>query len=156
VTSKELPVSNKIRHLPTVARITLGLVFVVFGLNGFLGFLPPPPLPEQAGSFLGALAATGYMFPLIKATEVVAGLLLLSNRWVALALVLLAPIVVNIVAFHTLLAPFNAVVAVVLLAESYLAWSYRSAFRGVLDRNARPVQSGEGEPAQTARVLAGA
>lgn len=126
------------QHLTGVVRIALGLVFVVFGANGFLHFLPTPPFPPEAGSFLGALAATGYMFPLIKSVEVVSGLLLLSGRWVALALLLLAPIVVNIVAFHTLLAPFNPIVAVVLAGELYLAWSYRAAYRGALDRDARP------------------
>ena len=90
---------------PTAARIFLGLIFFVFGLNGFLQFMPQPPQPEAAGAFIGALAATGYMFPLIKGTEVVAGLLLLSGRFVPLALTLLAPIIVNIALFHTVLAP---------------------------------------------------
>jgi hypothetical protein len=125
-------------RLPTLARIGLGLLFLVFGLNGFFHFLPNPALPPEAGAFLGALAATGYMFPLIKATEVGAALLLLSNRWVALALVLLAPVVVNIVAFHSLLAPPNPIEALVLLGELYLAWSYRAAYRGVLARDVRP------------------
>jgi uncharacterized membrane protein YphA (DoxX/SURF4 family) len=77
-------------HLPTAARLLLGGIFFVFGLNGFLGFLPQPPLSDAGGAFLGALAATGYMFPLIKGTEVVAGLLLLGNRFVPLAITLLA------------------------------------------------------------------
>jgi hypothetical protein len=129
------------QRIPALARYGLGLLFFVFGLNGFLHFLPLPPVGEQGGAFLGALAATGYMFPLIKGTEVVASLLLLSNRFVALALVLLAPIVVNIVAFHTLLAPFNPIVALVLLAELYLAWSYRAAYRGVLAREVEPARA---------------
>lgn len=125
--------------LPAAARIVLGLVFFVFGLNGFLQFMPQPPLPEPAGAFMGALAATGYMFPLIKGTEVAAGLLLLGGRFVPLALVLLAPILVNIAFFHVVLAPVNLVMVVVLLAlEGYLAWAYRDAFAGVLQPNARP------------------
>jgi uncharacterized membrane protein YphA (DoxX/SURF4 family) len=121
------------RSLPTAGRIGLGLVFTLFGLNGFLGFLPQPPVPDAAGSFLGALAATGYMFPLIKATEIVSGVLLLSGRYVPLALTLLAPIVVNIVAFHIALAPAGMGMALVVLAvEIYLAWIHRDAFRGVL------------------------
>jgi putative oxidoreductase len=121
------------RSLPTVGRVGLGLVFTVFGLNGFLGFLPHPPVPEAAGSFLGAMAATGYMFPLIKVTEIVSGVLLLSGRYVPLALTLLAPIIVNIVAFHVALAPAGLGMALaVLAAEIYLAWVHRDAFRSVL------------------------
>ncbi|WP_437332308.1 DoxX family protein [Sorangium sp. So ce394] len=120
------------RFAPSAARILLGLVFFVFGLNGFLQFLPQPPAPEAAGRFAAALAATGYMFPLIKGTEVVAGALLLSNRYVPLALALLAPIVVNIVAFHTFLTPPNPVAWLVLALEVYLAFAYRAAFRPML------------------------
>jgi uncharacterized membrane protein YphA (DoxX/SURF4 family) len=102
--------------LPTAARLLLGLVFFVFGLNGFLQFLPQPPLPAPAGAFMGALAATGYMFPLIKGTEVAAGLLLLGGRFVPLALVLLAPVIVNIPLFHVVLAPANMFLLFMLLA----------------------------------------
>lgn len=121
------------------SRLLLGFVFFVFGLNGFLGFLPQPELPGPAGAFVGALAATGYMFPLIKGTEVVAGLLLLSNRFVPLALVLLAPVVVNIVLYHAVLAPEGMILPIAVLAlELFLAWSYRDAFRGVLQAKHRP------------------
>lgn len=127
------------RIAPHAARILLGLLFFVFGLNGFLGFLPQPPVPPEAGAFLGGLAATGYMFPLIKGTEVVAGLMLLSNRFVPLALVVLAPVIVNIVAFHAALAPAGLAVALVALAlELALAWSYRASFRSVLALDAKP------------------
>jgi uncharacterized membrane protein YphA (DoxX/SURF4 family) len=126
-----------------MARLLLGLVFLVFGLNGFLGFLPQPELPAQAGAFAGALAATGYMFPLLKGLEVLAGLALLSNRFVPLALTVLAPIVVNIVLFHTFLAPPNPVTFLVLGLELYLAWAYRDAFRGVVRADAAPAEAGE-------------
>jgi hypothetical protein len=120
--------------LPTVARILLGSIFVVFGLNGFLHFLPQPPAPPRAMAFGGALAATGYFFPLLKATEVIAGALLLA-RFVPIALTLLAPIIVNIVAFHTFLAPGNyAVVGLVLASEIYLAVVHRAAFAPLFAR----------------------
>ncbi|HEY8427666.1 MAG TPA: DoxX family membrane protein [Sandaracinaceae bacterium] len=126
-------------HFVTAARVLLGLVFVVFGLNGFLGFLPAPELPGPAGAFVGALAATGYMIPLIKGTEVVAGALLLANRFTPLALVVLAPVIVNIVLFHGVLAPEGMAMPLFVLAlELYLAWSYRDAFRGVLSAKAEP------------------
>ncbi len=126
------------KYVVTAVRVVLGLLFFVFGLNGFLHFLPQPPMPGAAGALMGGFAAAGYMFPLIKGTEVVAGALLLSNRLVPLALVILAPVVVNIVAFHTFLAPPNPVTAVVLFGELFLAWSYRSYFRGVLTARAEP------------------
>ena len=114
---------------PTVARILLGLVFLVFGLNGFLQFLPAPSHPGPGGAFLGALAATGYMFPLIKGTEVLAGLLLLGRRAVPLALVLLAPIVVNILAFHAFLDPAGTPMAIAIAGlGAYLAWVHRAAY----------------------------
>jgi len=143
------------RHAPTVTRILLGLVFFVFGLNGFLQFLPQPPLPDRASAFMGALASTGYMFVVIKGTEVVAGLLLLLNRLVPLALLLLAPIVVNIIAFHTFLAPPNPVTFLVLAAELYLAWAYRDSFRPVLAARAQPTPSASAEASRaSARALA--
>src|SRR5262245_43108981 len=122
------------RKAPPVARIGLGLVFFVFGLNGFLHFLPNPPLPEgPALTFMGGLAATGYFFPLLKGGHLSSGLLLLSNRFAPLALPLLAPIVVNTLAFHALLAPGGLVMALAILgAEIYLAWAYRSAFKAML------------------------
>ncbi|PCC70160.1 hypothetical protein SAMN02745121_03519 [Nannocystis exedens] len=142
------------RLLPTLARSLLGLLFLVFGLNGFFHFMPTPPHPARAGEFLGALAATGYMFPLIKGTEVVAGALLLSGRLVPLALVLLAPVIVNIVAFHLALAPGGyGMLAFIVGLEAYLAWAYRDSFVGVLNPNARPV-AGEQAAPQLARARA--
>src|SRR4051812_16017236 len=107
--------------LPIAARIVLGLIFFVFGLNGFLHFLPQPPLPESAVPFMTGMASTGYLFPLLKGTETIAGLMLLSGTLIPFALTLLAPIIVNIAAFHLVVAPGNyPVVALVLAAEIYL------------------------------------
>jgi len=142
---------NLTRYIPAGARIVLGLAFVVFGLNGFFAFLPMPDHPGAAGAFLGALAATGYMFPLIKGTEVIVGVLLLSNRFVPLALTLLAPVMVNIVAFHAFLEPPATMgLPLVLLAlQLGLAWSYRDHFRGVLSPKAEPSTA---EPARESRA----
>jgi len=129
------PANPRLRLVQAIVRTLLGLMFTVFGLNGFLNFIPPPPDPgpEEAMAFGAAMMATGYMMPLVKGTEVAAGLLLLANRFVPLALVVLAPVIVNIVAFHVFLAPASSAMAFVILAmELFLAWSYRVAFRLLL------------------------
>ena len=130
--------SGNAHRVATGARLLLGLIFFVFGLNGFLAFLPSPPMPEAAGAFAGALAATGYFFPLLKATEVLAGLALLGNRFVPLALTVLAPITLHIALFHTFLAPSLALPLVMLVAHIGLAYLYRDNFRGVLAAKAAP------------------
>lgn len=120
------------RFLPAVARILLGLPLTVFGLNGFLNFIPQPEveLPERATAFVGALVASGYMMPLIAGTHLLVGLLLLANRAVPLALVVFAPFMVHSVAFHFFLERSGLPMAFVFLAfELYLAWVYRASFR---------------------------
>ncbi len=130
--------------LQAVARLLLGAIFVTFGLNGFLHFLPQPPMSGPPAAFAGALAATGYMFPLIKGTEVLTGVLLLSGRFVPLALTLLAPVVVNILAFHLFLAPAGLALPFVVLALGlYLAWTERAAYAPLfVARRAATVDSG--------------
>jgi len=123
------------RRAATAARVLLGLVFFVCGLDGFLHFLPQPTEPPSEGAMALAVALmrSGYMFPLIKGTEVAAGALLLANRFVPLALVVIAPVLVNIVAFHAFLAPSGLVLAGVLVAlEIALAWVHRAAYRPLL------------------------
>lgn len=118
-------------------RILFGLLFLVFGLNGFLHFMKLPSMPKDAGAFLGALAATKYMFPFIKGTEVVTGLMLISGRFVPLALVILAPVLLNIFAFHLFL-DFGGigVTMVFVVMELFLLWSYRAYFRGIFTAKA--------------------
>lgn len=119
------------RFLPATGRILLGLPMVIFGLNGFFNFIPQPeaPLAPGAAAFSMALFATGYMLPLIGATQLISGLMLVTNRFVPLALVLLAPFFVNSIAFHVVLERTGLVPAVVFLAlELALAWAYRRAY----------------------------
>jgi hypothetical protein len=115
-------------------RILLGSIFVVFGLNGFLHFLPQPAMPEGAISFFGALAMTGYFLPLLFGTQIVGGVLLLAGM-VPLALVILAPIIVNIVSFHVVLAPGGLPLAVVVAAAAlFLGYVHRESFRPLLSQ----------------------
>lgn len=115
------------------ARLMLGSIFVVFGLNGFFQFIPMPPLPEQAGAMMGGLAASGYFFPFLKLTEITFGVLLLLNRYTPLALTVLAPVVLNIVLFHLFLAPAGLAMPLLMLAALvFLAYAHRSHYRSVL------------------------
>ena len=113
----------------TLLRILLGLVFLVFGLNGFLHFLPMTLPKGPAGDFIGALAASGYMLPLVSGTQTIAGVMLLLGLYVPLALALLAPVIVNIFFFHVFLARDGLPLAIIVVAiELYLAWAHREAF----------------------------
>src|SRR5205809_7655875 len=114
----------------TIVRVLMGLMFVVFGLNGFLHFIPEPktPMPEGAAAFAGALMKTGYMMPLVMGTQLLVGVLLLLNRFVPLALALIAPIIVGIVTLHIFLAPSSICPGIVVLVlEIYLPWAYGNA-----------------------------
>lgn len=105
-----------------VARILLGLVFVGAGIAFFA--MPTPPAPEGAmGDFMKGMAATGYFFNLLKVTEIACGLLLLSGRFVPLALVVLAPIILNIFLVHTFMDRSGLPVAIIIgVLETYLAF----------------------------------
>jgi uncharacterized membrane protein YphA (DoxX/SURF4 family) len=119
----------------TIARILLGLAFTVFGLDYFFHFMPQgDSMPSAEGmAFLEALIATGYMFPMIKTIEIVSGLLLISGFLAPLALMLLAPVVVNITLYHLVLDANGLWLALALAAlEAFLLWSHRDCFREVL------------------------
>lgn len=115
-----------------IARILLGAIFTVFGLNGFLHFIPMVPPPGLAGQFLTVLADAHYII-LVAGVQVIAGVLLLINRFVPLALVLLGPVIVNILAFHALMAPSGLPMAIVVaILWGILAWYSRRNLSGIL------------------------
>jgi uncharacterized membrane protein YphA (DoxX/SURF4 family) len=122
-----------------IIRILLGLMFLVFGLNGFLNFMPAPKdMPPEILNVVGALTQAGYI-TVVSGAEVLVALMLLTNRFVPLALALLAPIVVGIITFHIAMAPATIGPGiVVLLMELYLAWVYRDAFRPMLVAKVSP------------------
>lgn len=120
----------KVNMVALVLRSLLGLLFVVMGSNKFFGFMPMPELSAPAGAFMGAMAATGYLIPLIGLTEVVAGLMLLTGFFSALGLVILMPVIVNILMFHIFLDQAGLPLAVVLIVvELYLIYVYSESGR---------------------------
>jgi uncharacterized membrane protein YphA (DoxX/SURF4 family) len=129
------------RVISIIARYLLGLLFTVFGLNGFLNFIhqPPPPNP-LAMQFLVAVSSSHFA-AFFFAVQVIGGLLLLSGYFVPLALALLAAELYNILAFHLTLAPASippALVACVLWVLVFL--QYRGSFRGILTAKPAPAK----------------
>ncbi|MEO5802166.1 MAG: DoxX family protein [Verrucomicrobiota bacterium] len=122
-----------------IVRLLLGLMFLVFGLNGFLNFIPvPKDMPAEIMTVMGSLVKAGYM-DVVSGTEILVGLLLLLNRFVPLALALLAPIIVGILTYHIYMVPSSiAPGIVVLVMELFLAWAYRNAFRPMLAMRVTP------------------
>jgi putative oxidoreductase len=115
-----------------IARAFLGLIFVVFGLNGFLNFLSMGPMPTGlAGQFMGALMVSHYYW-VVAALQVVGGAFLLVNRFVPLAIVLLGPVIVNIICYHVFLNPSGAVPAAVVTVLWLIVFSgNRQHFSGL-------------------------
>jgi hypothetical protein len=126
---------HSLRTASITARVLLGLIFLVFGLNFFLHFIPNNQQPEgKAAAFLGGLFQTGYFFLFLKSVEVIAGLLLLMNLFVPLILIILMPISLNILLFHSFLEPSGmalAISGVILVLQLFLAWGYRSQYRSL-------------------------
>jgi hypothetical protein len=113
-------------------RILMGLMFFIFGLNGFLHFLPMPPMEGEAAEFIGLLM-TSKLFFVIKTMEVACAILLLWNQYTTIAYLLLAPIIFNIFWFHVTLAPQGAPMGILLLAmEGFLLWSNKKAYLPLL------------------------
>ena len=118
--------------LTIIARVLLGLVFIVFGSNAFLNFIPAPPPPGLAGDFTKVFLASGYIY-FIGGFQVIAGLLLLIGRFVPLGLTILGAIIVNIWAFHLLMMPEGLPPGIVVtILELFLVWRYRDAFKGIV------------------------
>src|SRR5260370_1261456 len=127
-----------------IARIILGCVFVLFGLNIFLQFLHMPPPPSgPAGDFAKALFVSHYVY-VVGALQVAGGVLCLSGRFVPLGLTLLGPVIVNILLFHILLDPAGLpmAIAVAVLALIVL-WHHRAAFSGLVKSGAAEVAAGD-------------
>jgi putative oxidoreductase len=117
-----------------IARILLGLIFVVFGLNFFFHFLPmtPPPMSEKAQAFSGGLYGSGYFFQYMKVIEISSGLAILFNRYTAFFLLILFPVSVNIFLFHAILLPSGLTVAgPLIILHLFLAFAYRKYYSSI-------------------------
>jgi uncharacterized membrane protein YphA (DoxX/SURF4 family) len=121
------------KYVIVIVRVLLGLLFFVFGLNGFLHFMGPiPEMQGHAGAFITALASSGYLY-VIALLQVLGGLcLLLGARFVPLGLTLLGPVIVNIVLFHVFLEPSGLAMSLAISAMAlFLLWIYRFKFPAI-------------------------
>ena len=140
--------------LTHISRFLLGLIFLVFGLNGFLHFIPMPPPSGVAGQFLGAMFVSKYLL-FVSGLQVISGALLLVDRYVPLALTILGPIIVNILLFHGLMNPAGIGLAIfVTIFWGVVFASVRSAFAGIfqaeVDMKSAPVRRPVGISSATA------
>lgn len=128
---------SKMKIVILIARLLLGLIFVVIGLNGFLNFLNMGPMPTGlAGQFIGALFLSHY-FWVVAALQIAGGALLLLNRFVPLALVMLGPVIVNILLYHVFLNPAGIALAIaVTLLWFVVFYGHRQYFSGIFVQRA--------------------
>ncbi len=126
--------SHKIKTITVAgARVFLGLIFLVFGLNFFFQFLPTPPQTGGAAeSFTTGLFLSGYFFPFLKAIEIVLAIALLTGAFVPLALVVLMPISINIFMFHVFLTDNPLMSVAILVLHIYVSWAYRDYYKPLL------------------------
>ena len=126
----------------TIARYLLGFIFLTFGLNGFLHFIPMPPPTVIAGQFLGAIVVSRlYVVPFLL--QIVPALLLLANRYIPLALTILGAIVFNILCIHIFMAPAGLPLALLVTILWFLtAWSVRSSFAPILQLEPNSIPGG--------------
>ena len=128
------------KTLTIISRGFLGLIFVVFGSNMFLHFIPLPPPAGEAGAFFGAMFVTHFVY--VVATVQIVGGLLMFTRYVPLALTLLGPVIVNILSFHAFMAPSGLPLASIVAALAlFLLWRNREHFAGLIKPVARSERS---------------
>lgn len=124
-----------------IFRTLLGLMFLFASVTYFFNLIQPPPMEGAAKAFNEGLAATGYFFTLLKVTELVCAILLLTGFFVPLALVLLSPIIVNIFMYHYFVDRSALPIAIALvLVNIFLAFCYRDAFKPLLTPKYQPMR----------------
>lgn len=116
-----------------IVRTLVGLLFIFSSVAYFLNLVEPPPLEGPIKAFNEGMAATGYFLPLLKGTELVCGIALVAGRFVPLALIILAPIVINIFFVHLFIAPEGLVIGIVLVVLlAFLGYCHRDSYRELL------------------------
>ena len=128
----------KIKSWVIIARCLLGLLYLVFGLDYFFHFIPYQPLHTgKPGALVAGLKGTGYIYPYMKMIQILGGLSLLFNRYAPFSAVVLFPISLNVLLFHTILVPSGWYMGVILIVLNvFLGWAYRKYYRGLF--TARP------------------
>jgi len=131
ITNQNLPLMNS--TFTKIIRFLLAIILILIGLNKFLNFIPAPAIPEDASQFMGSLKATGYVLPVLGFVEIIIGLLLLFNKWVAFAVLALIPISVNVLLYHLFLdipsIGIAALVAIINFILIYKLWpKYKPLF----------------------------
>jgi putative oxidoreductase len=126
----------KMKSWIIVARCLLGFIYLVFGLDYFLHFIPYQPLHTgKPGALVAGLKGTGYIYPMMKTIQILGGLSLLFNRYAPFSAVVLFPISLNVLLFHTILVPSGWLMGVFLMAPNvFLGWAYRNYYRGLFTR----------------------
>lgn len=121
-----------------VCRVLLGLLYLIFGLDYFLHFIPyQPQHTGTAAALKEGLMGTGYIYPMMKTIQVIGGLSLIINRYAPFSAVMLFPISLNVLLFHTLLVPSGWLMGVFLIVPNiFLGWAYRKYYKGMLVRKA--------------------
>ena len=120
----------------TISRILLGFIYLVFGLDYFLHFIPyQPNHTGRVAAFKTALMDIGYFYPMIKSLQVVGGISLLVNRYAPFFAVVLFPISLNVLLYHTILVPSGWLMGVLLIAPNlFLGYAYRKYYNGMFIR----------------------
>jgi putative oxidoreductase len=117
----------------SISRILLGLIYLVFGLDFFLHFIPYQPLHTgKAGAFIAGLKGTGYFYPMLKVVQIIGGISLIINRYAPFFAVVLFPVSLNVLLFHTFLVPSGWLMGVTLLVPNLLlGYAYRKYYSGM-------------------------
>ena len=128
--------SKGIKIAAMIVRYLMGLIFFIGGLNGFLNFIPVPPLEGDTLTYMPGLSVTRYFFPMLKFFEIIAGVFLLSGFYVPLVLAILVPITLNIFMLHAAMALEGMPLSIFVLGGNILlAWTYRENFKVFLLEN---------------------
>jgi len=124
------------KNVTTISRILLGFIYLVFGLDYFLHFIPyEPHHTGRVAAFKAALLGTGYFYPMIKSIQIVGGLSLLINQYAPFFAVVLFPISLNVLLYHSVLVPSGWLMGVLLIVPNlFLGYAYRKYYRGMFVR----------------------